>query len=72
MEERVLRNCKILVASPQHWEPLKELLNERMGVEINRLVYADTIENIKEVQGNIKMIRWLLSLPKEIDRLTQK
>jgi len=69
MDAKLLRNCKILVASPQHWDPLKNLLNEQLGVEFNRLVYADTIEKIKEVQGNIRTIRWILALPEEIQNL---
>lgn len=68
MEDQLLRECKILVSSPQHWEPLRKLLNEMLGVEFNRLVYADKIEAIKEIQGNIKTLRRLLSLPEDVNR----
>lgn len=67
MDNKTLAHCKILVSSPTHWDPLKELLNEQLGTEFNRLVYAESFEKIKEIQGSIRTIKWILSLPETID-----
>lgn len=66
VNDEVLGNLKILVNSPKHWEPLSNYLNNLMGVEINRLVFADTHESVKEIQGNIRTIRRILALPEEV------
>lgn len=68
MDTQILSHCKILVNSPKHWEPLHNYLNELLGVEYNRLVFAETFESIKEIQGNIKTIKRILSLPEEVKR----
>jgi hypothetical protein len=71
MDDKLLRDCKILVSSTQHWGPLKDLLNERLGTEFNKLVYADTVESVKEIQGNIKTLRWLLALPQNVNNTSK-
>lgn len=68
MDPKVYETCKYAVNTPQCWGPLSKYLNEVMGEEINKLVYADTFEKIKEVQGSIKMIRRFLDLPNEVSR----
>ena len=66
IKDEVLGNLKILVNSPKHWEPLSMYLNELLTVECNRLIFADTHESVKEIQGSIKNIRRILSLPEEV------
>lgn len=66
IKDEVLGNLKILVNSPKHWDPLHKYLNELLGVEFNRLVYADNYESIKEIQGNIRTLRRIIALPEEV------
>jgi hypothetical protein len=72
MDPKIIEDCKIIVNTPQYWAPLSKYMNEILGEEINRLVYADTLERIKEVQGSIKTIRRLLDLPNVVSRLEKE
>lgn len=72
MKDTVLSQCKILVNSPKHWDPLHQYLNELLGVEYNRLVFAETHPAIKEIQGNIKTIKRILALPEEVRHRDKK
>lgn len=66
MDKQILGQCKIVVNSPKHWEPLQKYINELLGVEYNRLVFADTYESVKEIQGTIKTLKRILALPEEV------
>lgn len=66
VKDDVLGNLKITVNSPKHWGPFHTYLNELLVVECNRLIFADTLESIKEIQGSIKTIRRLIALPEEV------
>lgn len=68
IEQKVFEECKIVTNQAQYWDPIRKLLNEILGEEINRLVFADDLAKIKECQGAIKTLRRLINLPNEVSR----
>ena len=68
IDTKYFEDCKIVTNQHQYWSPINNLLNQMLGEEINRLVYADDLEKIKECQGTIKTLRRLIDLPNEVSR----
>jgi hypothetical protein len=69
MDNKTLEHCKIVTNTPKYWDPMEELFSNLIEEDLNRLVYADDQNKAKELQGRIKLLRFLLTLPDEVYRL---
>ncbi len=67
MDKRVLDRARHIVNVRENWEPLVDLLNERLSFLRISLEKAVDLHQIYRLQGEISNTRWLLSLREKVN-----
>jgi hypothetical protein len=64
---QLLLQCKGLVTN-QWWGAFEDLLKQQIEQELGVLCHTSDIGQVRETQGKIKSLRYVLALPEEINR----